>query len=471
MTRSVNRWVLALPVLLGALDLTVVTAVLPAVVAELAIPLPGGLRAASWMVTGYLVAYAAAVALGGILTDRRGSRHAFLLSTGVFVAGSLLVATATGPPTRWVLGLAFRLFEVRPDPTMTALGVLIAARCIQAIGAGAVVPAAMAAVSADPAHRLRDLGFIAGVDMAGWMLGHLYGGLLVQVVDWRVIFWLNIPLAAVSYAVVRRGMAPEPERPGGGWPGSIAGASGIALVALAAGGPFSLPVRLVLAVAGIGLVITYAARLVPVRVVVAGWRDSIGNAFLGALIFFVLAAVPLYVSTLLEQDVDRAALVTGVLLSAFTVPMAGAAPLGGRLAEKVDERIVVLVASVLAFTGLALSRTWGTTEWSLVPGLVLAGIGFGGFLALTADRLIRRTPDERGKTSAGVIVLRLFGMALGTSLLTEWVLSRIRTLSGDLEAIRAGARGIFDEAFLIAIGMQVVLTVVMWSRRRVVDEI
>ena len=105
--------------------------------------------------------------------------------------------------------------------------------------------------------------------------------------------------------------------------------------------------------------------------------------------------------------------------------MAGAAPLGGRLAEKVDERIVVLAASVLAFTGLALSRTWGTTELSLVPGLVLAGIGFGGFLALTADRLIRRTPDERGKTSAGVIVLRLFGMALGTSLLTEWVLSQI----------------------------------------------
>lgn len=464
MTRTVNRWVLALPVLLGALDLTVVTAVLPAVVAELAIPLPGGLRAASWMVTGYLVAYAAAVALGGVLTDRRGSRHAFLVATGVFVVGSLLVATATGAPTRWLLGLLFRVFEVRPDPTMTALGVLIAARCIQALGAGAVVPAAMAAVSEDPAHRLRDLGFIAGVDMAGWMLGHLYGGLLVQVVDWRMIFWINIPLAALSYWVVRRNMVATPAGEGGGWPGSVAGASGIALVALAAGGPFGLATRIALAVVGIGLVVAYAARLVPVRVVVAGWRDSVGNAFLGALIFFVLAAVPLYVSTLLEEDVDRAALITGILLSAFTVPMAGAAPIGGRLAERVDERIVVAGASALGFAGLALSRTWGTSEWSLVPGLVLAGIGFGGFLALTADRLIRRTPDERGKTSAGVIVLRLVGMALGTSLLTEWVLGRIRTLSGDIEAIRAGARGIFDEAFLIALGMQAVLMVVMWSR-------
>ena len=99
-----------------------------------------------------------------------------------------------------------------------------------------------------------------------------------------------------------------------------------------------------------------------------------------------------------------------------------------------------------------------------LTGLVLAGVGFGGFLAITADRLIRRTPGERGKTSAGVIVLRLVGMALGTSLLTEWVLGRVRTLGGDLDAIRAGARDIFDEAFLIAIGMQVVLTVVMWSR-------
>ena len=464
MNRTVNRWVLALPVLLGALDLTVVTAVLPAVVAELAIPLPGGLRTASWMVTGYLVAYAAAVALGGVLTDRRGSRHAFLVATGVFVVGSLLVATATGEPTRWVLSLAFRLFEARPDPEMTALGVLIAARCLQAFGAGAVVPAAMAAVSSDSSRRLRDLGFIAGVDMAGWMLGHLYGGLLVQVVDWRVIFWVNIPLAAISYVVVRRGMRPEAARPGGGWPGSILGASGIALVALAAGGSFGLPVRVVLAVAGCAVAVSFAGRLVPVRVIVEGWRESVGNAFLGALIFFVLAAVPLYVSTLLEEDVDRAALITGILLSAFTIPMAGAAPLGGRVGTRWDERVLVGASSVLAFIGLALSRGWGDTEWSLVPGLVLAGVGFGGFLAITADRLIRRTPGERGKTSAGVIVLRLVGMALGTSLLTEWVLGRVRTLGGDLDAIRAGARDIFDEAFLIAIGMQVVLTVVMWSR-------
>jgi hypothetical protein len=81
---------------------------------------------------------------------------------------------------------------------------------------------------------------------------------------------------------------------------------------------------------------------------------------------------------------------------------------------------------------------------------VLAGVGLGGLLALSADRLVRRAEDDRGRASGAVIVLRLMGMGIGTAVLTEWVLHRVTSITGDLEAIRAGVMGIFDEAFLLA---------------------
>ncbi len=459
MTSLPRRWLVALPVLLGALDLTVVTAVLPAIVDELAIPLPDGFRVAAWLVTGYLTAYAAAVALGGVVTDRRGVRFAFVGATGVFVVGSVLVAVGTGAPTRWVLALAFRLFEVRPDPSMAALGVLIGARCIQALGAGAVVPAAMAAVSGTASRRLRDLGFIAGVDMAGWMLGHLYGGLVVQAFDWRVVFWVNVPIGLAAMWLTRNGLPVEARRGSGRWGGVVAGAGGLAAFALAVGSTGTLPLRVGVGLAGIALMTTFFDRLVPAHVLRSDLPAALGNVLLGVLIFFVLAAVPLYVGTILESDTGRAALMTGLLLSAFTLPMAAAAPLGGRVAARA-ERSVVVVSSAVVALGLLACRMWDETPGSLVPGLVLAGVGLGGFLALGADRLLRHAGQDLGRTSGAVIVLRLVGMALGTALLTEWVLHRVTNLTGDFAALRAGAMGIFDDAFLLAVGVLVLLA---WS--------
>jgi len=403
-----------------------------------------------------------------VVADRRGVRFAFVGATGIFVLGSALVATGTGAPTRWVLSLAFRLFEVRPDPSMAALGVLIGARCVQALGAGAVVPAAMAAVSGTAARRLRDLGFIAGVDMAGWMLGHLYGGLVVQAFDWRAVFWVNVPLGLGVMWLTRRGLPVESRRGNERWGGVILGAVGLAAFAFAVSSGGAVGPRVALGLGGVALAATFFDQLVPSHVFRSDRPSAVGNLLLGVLIFFVLAAVPLYVGTILEADTARAALMTGLLLSAFTLPMAAAAPLGGRVAARA-ERTVVVVSSVVGVAGLLACRMWSETPGSLVPGLVLAGIGFGGFLALGADRLIRHAADDLGRTSGAVIVLRLVGMAVGTALLTEWVLHRVTSLAGDLAAVRVGVMGIFDEAFLLAVGVLMLLAWSMLSPRTDVD--
>ena len=195
---------ICLPIFLGALDLTVVSAVLPHVVYDLEVPLQTGLDDAAWVVSGYLLAYSVAMTFMGALSDRVGRRRVFLLALAIFALGSYLVAVADGWPTRLALRSAFRLSGDRLDPAYTGLWVLVAARMLQAFGGGAMVPVGMA-IAGDlypPAGRARALGVIAAVDTAGWVVGHLYGGILTRFYDWRMIFWLNLPLCAAAFALI-----------------------------------------------------------------------------------------------------------------------------------------------------------------------------------------------------------------------------------------------------------------------------
>src|SRR4030043_2398518 len=94
--------VICIPIFIGALDLTVVSAVLPHVIYDLEIPMQTGWDDAAWMVSGYLLAYAVAMTFMGKLSDLLGRRWVFLVSLAVFGLGSYLVATADGAPTRIV---------------------------------------------------------------------------------------------------------------------------------------------------------------------------------------------------------------------------------------------------------------------------------------------------------------------------------------------------------------------------------
>ena len=111
-----------LPVFIGALDLTVISAVLPQVMYDLEIPLQSGLDDASWLVTGYLLAYTVTMSFMGRVSDLYGRRRVYLLCLALFAAGSAGVALAETLP--W----------------------LIVGRVVQAIGGGAMVPVSMALV-------------------------------------------------------------------------------------------------------------------------------------------------------------------------------------------------------------------------------------------------------------------------------------------------------------------------------------
>jgi MFS family permease len=214
-----------LPVFVGALDLTIVSAVLPTVIFELKIPVQTGLDDAAWVVSGYLLAYAVSMTFMGRVSDLLGRRRVFLICLGIFFVGSWWVAASDGAPATWMTRLVRLITGDRPDRSLMALYALIAGRVVQAFGAGAIVPVSMALVGDlfPPERRAAPLGLIGAVDTAGWVLGHLYGGVMVQYFPWQYLFWINLPIIALAFAAMwwsLRG-APQTLAPGGlDWPGA-----------------------------------------------------------------------------------------------------------------------------------------------------------------------------------------------------------------------------------------------------------
>src|SRR5436190_9112327 len=199
-----------LPVFVGALDLTIVSAVLPDVIASLKIDILK-LDVAGWVVTGYFVSYAVSMTFMGKVSNIAGRRLVYLACLVIFFIGSWLVAASPGWPARVTLG-AMQVFQNHPESGFAPLYALIAGRVVQAFGAGAMVPVSMALVADlyPPDKRALPLGIVGAIDTAGWVLGHLYGGIMVQFVSWPYLFWINLPITLLMLCVTWWGLAGLP---------------------------------------------------------------------------------------------------------------------------------------------------------------------------------------------------------------------------------------------------------------------
>ena len=169
--------VLSLAVFMSSLDLFIVNLAFPYITRQY----PGtSLSSLSWVLNAYTIVFAAVLVPAGRWADRIGRRRVFMAGLVGFSVGSVLCGLAPG------------------------VGLLIAARVVQAAGAGAMVPASLSLVlAAVPAPaRAKALGTWSALGALGAALGPVIGGSLVQV-NWRWVFWINVPvgLAAVVLAV------------------------------------------------------------------------------------------------------------------------------------------------------------------------------------------------------------------------------------------------------------------------------
>lgn len=426
-----------LAIFLGAVDLTVVTAVLPKILLDLQVSIDTELNHAAWIITGYLLAYTISMTFMGRLSDLYGRQAIYMICLVLFIAGSVIVAVAP------------------------VLNVIIGGRVVQAFGAGALVPIAMALVGDlfPPERRPAALGVIAAVDTAGWMVGHLYGGVLMRVFDsWRLLFLVNIPLGLAVLVLTWggiRGLSQQRAHGSFDWLGALLLAASLSALTLglSAGAelgqtdlsglqqpqPYAMPLVVTAFVLLAGFVWVERRVRSPLlemelfanRAVRAA---CIINALIGFALALAIANVPLFINTRLiliapadPEVLRRGAWDSGWVLSALTFAMAGCSVPGGWLAARFRERLPTLAGMLVAIGGYLFLCRWGatTTYLEMVGGLALAGAGLGLVLSPAATTIVNAVNDDRrGIAASLVIILRLVGMTIGVSVLTLWGVHR-----------------------------------------------
>ena len=490
---------ISIPIFIGALDLTVISAVLPHVIYDLEVPLQTGLDDAAWMVTGYLLAYTVAMTFMGRLSDLYGRRRIYLIALVIFAIGSYIVAVSHTWPTDFALKVYYIFASGRPDTSYITLYVLIISRMIQAFGAGAMVPAGMAMVGDiyPLGKRARPLGIIAAVDTAGWVVGHLYGGIVVRYWDWRVIFWLNIPISIVAFLLIRYLLHDIDQNKSEGsmdWIGALLITISLSVLNIGLGGSAES------STAGLGTqsgLPPYGVSFLIAAIVFLGlflWRQkrakfplidlslfkrrnylpaNITNFLVGFSLFIAIANVPLYINSLVASTLEQGAWDSGWMLSALTVPMAIASILGGFLSDKKGYKFPTIIGLIIAMIGFMLMTTWeiGVSYRVMASHLFFGGIGIGLTMAPITAAVVNASPsDQRGVSSALVIIFRLIGMTIGVSSITTYGLHRAEVLSRKLLSSTAGVNEIWrvglevteqviSETFLIA-GLVIMLALV-----------
>lgn len=483
-----NPWlilaVICIPVFVGSLDLTIVSAFLPELIVDLELPPQTGIDDAAWILSAYLLAYTVGLTFTGRLSDLIGRRWVYTICLLIFIGGSVLVAIAHEQPTEWLFSL-YRRSGARPDRNFVELQAIILGRVVQALGAGALVPVSLALVGDlfPPEKRARPLGLIGAVDTLGWVLGHLYGGILVNIFktqeawfvdlfdtlnldlpppDWRTLFWLNVPLTLFAlFATLWALRGLKMQRVQGYF--DILGALliGGALIALNVGLGANIDVGSNAAsFDDLSQIPPYAAPLVSIAIVLfllfvlveSRVRDplfklsmirrrNVGmglltNLFVGYCLFIGLVIVPILVNVRLESrsQLQDAALEVGILLSALTIPMSLAALPGGWLSDRLGYGKAIATGLAVAIVGfLSIWLTWDINiDTSIIAvEMAIVGVGIGLTFSPISTAVINSAHDEdRGSASALVIILRLVGMTVSVSSLTTIALQRINYRAG-----------------------------------------
>src|ERR671935_1319153 len=170
------------------LDVTIVNVALPSIASGIGASVSG----LQWVVDGYALALATLMLAGGTIGDLRGHKRVVLTGLVVFGAGSLACGIAPG------------------------VGVLVAARVVQGVGAALLLPGTLAIIShafPDGPAQARAIGVWAGIGSLALPAGPLLGGALIDALGWRAIFAINVPIVAAAFvasiAVVRESADPK----------------------------------------------------------------------------------------------------------------------------------------------------------------------------------------------------------------------------------------------------------------------
>jgi EmrB/QacA subfamily drug resistance transporter len=420
---------------LVALDATIIATASSTIAREL-----GSFNQLPWLFSSYLLAQAVSTPVYGRLADIVGRKRLMLVGIGLFFVGSAVAGAA---------------------PTM---GVLIAGRALQGLGAGAVMPVSMT-ITADIytlEERARTQGYLASVWGVSSVVGPTLGGVFSEFVSWRWIFWVNLPLAVVAATMLvlrYRESQQTSHREPVDYLGALllSGGSTLVLLGLLEDGWLWFAGAAVLLA---GFVVRVRTTRYPILDLTILRRRVVGaSTTVSLLIGVIVVGLSTYVPIYAQEVLGFGALLAGFALAALTIGWPISASQAGRVYLRLGFRLTAVIGSALVLAGSGLMLLLGPTTSLVVVGLfcfvVGAGMGLTAVPTLIAAQ-VAAAPTERGAVTGTNMFARSIGSAVGVAVLGA-IVNAHATIGADGAphgpGVMTGMRWVFGGLAVVAVAL------------------
>jgi EmrB/QacA subfamily drug resistance transporter len=443
-----GRWILLATVLgsgMAALDATVVNVALPAIGKDLGAAVSG----LQWVLTGYLITLAALILLGGSLGDIFGRRRIFQIGVIWFAVASVVCGIAPNLP------------------------MLIVARGFQGVGGALLTPGSLAIIEASfaPDDRGRAIGAWSGMGGIATAIGPFAGGWLVSSVSWRLIFFLNIPLAAAVMWASRK--VPESVDPMAEHEVDVLGAvlvviglAGVTYALIQGPSGTSTAVVATTAIIGVAALVGFVMversshhPMLPLDIFSS--RTFVAANLVTVAVYGALGGTFFLLAVDLQQVLGYSPLAAGAALIPITVIMLLLSARAGHLAQQIGPRLPMTVGPLVVGAALLLMRRIGAggSYWADVfPEIVIFGLGLSLTVAPLTATVLAAVDERHAGVASGVNN----AVARAASLMTVAILPSLAGITGDSYRDPAAFSNGFHRACMITAILCGMGAVVAW---------
>ena len=408
-----HRLGLALAVICAAqlmvvLDATIVNIALP----KIQVALGFSVANLAWVVTAYSLAFGGLLLLGGRAGDILGRRRVFITGIAVFTVASLLGGIAQTE------------------------GELLAARVLQGIGAAIASPTALALITSNfPEGKPRNsaFGIYAAMSGSGAAIGLLLGGVLTSYLDWRWVFFVNIPIGAVVLVLAPRVLR-ESTRSTGRFdvPGALLATGGLVSLVYgfthAASTAWSDTTTLTTIAVGVVALLVFVAveqrsahALMPLRIFRN--RNRVGALVIMGTVASAMFATFFFLSQYLQDVLGYSPVRAGIAFLPISVGIIVSAQVASRLIPRTGPLPLVVFGTSSAALALGLMTHFGTTTSypQILVALMILSLGMGNtFVPLTLTAVSGVAREESGLASGLLNTFQQVGGALGLAVLATF---------------------------------------------------
>lgn len=406
-TRSRKGFVVAallLGILMASMDNTIVATAIGTIVSEL-----GDFEKFIWVTSAYMIASVAGTPIFGKLSDMYGRKRFYVAGLIIFIGGSILCGTAN---------------------TMVQLAIY---RAIQGIGGGALMPIAFTIIFDiyPPQQRGKISGLFGAVFGLSSVFGPLLGAYLTDYVDWRWIFYVNIPLGLLSLFFILKYYfeSIEHRKQKIDWLGAFLLVASIVslMFALEFGGKqYAWDSTLIIGLFASFVILTIAFIFVESKVAepiislqLFKSRLFATSQAIGFLYGSVFIVATMYIPVYIQGVFGGSATNGGLILMPMMLGSVAGSQFGGRFAVKLRYRTIMLVSGALFLTGVSLLSTLSASTPRLIVTLYMIITGFGvgiSFPLLSLSAVHGLEMRQRGSANSAVAFFRMIGMTLGITI-------------------------------------------------------